>query len=307
MNNLLKIIVVCHKNDYYLTKICIASIRYYYPDVEIYLLKDAINGFFSTTTLEKYLKVRVLDLGIDKYGLFTTKIHILLSKKLKGNKYLVLDSDIVFMGKVLDYLSKYAAENDFVVSKQTGLKPNSNRFRGSVYDLSWVKSIYPDFTVPDYYFNAGQIIVSPGLIHSSDIGRLFDPKHYPFWTEYGLKHLPCYDQNLLNFLLPVLEKQGRIRMTKASFYHWSEQNYIKYKLSIKDIKKAKHPGLIHWARVYKSTNLTKMTRGDILLFFQYQYYKHIPLGIIKFYINYISHSVYFYINQLKNRSLDSIH
>ena len=307
MNNSLKIIVVCHKYDYFLTKICIASIRYYYPDVDLFLLKDAINGFFSTTTLEKYFKVRVLDLGRDKYGLFTTKIHILLSKKLKGNKYLVLDSDIVFIGKVLDYLSKYAAENDFVVSKQTGLKPNSNEFRGSVYDLSWVKSIYHDFTAPGYYFNAGQIIVSPGLIRSSDIKQLFDPKHYPFWTEYGLKHLPCYDQNLLNFLLPVLVKKGRIRIANTSFMYWSELNQIKYKLTLDEVRQAKYPYLIHWARAHKSTNLKAMTRGDILLFFQYHYYKHIPLGIIKFYINYISHSVYYYINRPRNRSLKSSH
>ncbi len=56
------IYIICHKLDFFLTKIAVASIRYYYPDVEINLIKDELNGDFATKDLEKYFKVKIVQL-----------------------------------------------------------------------------------------------------------------------------------------------------------------------------------------------------------------------------------------------------
>ena len=61
--NDLTIVVCCHKKDYFLARICVASIRYYYPSILIELVKDEGNGKFNTTELEKNLHVKAVDLG----------------------------------------------------------------------------------------------------------------------------------------------------------------------------------------------------------------------------------------------------
>ena len=49
----IKVIIAVNKTDLWFCRICIASIRFYYPDVEIYIIKDELNGFFSTNEMEK--------------------------------------------------------------------------------------------------------------------------------------------------------------------------------------------------------------------------------------------------------------
>ncbi|WP_394771887.1 hypothetical protein [Mucilaginibacter sp.] len=66
--NDLTVVVCCNRKDVFLARICIASIRYYYPDIDIELVKDSGNGTFNTYELEKYFGVKVVDLGIKKLG-----------------------------------------------------------------------------------------------------------------------------------------------------------------------------------------------------------------------------------------------
>src|SRR6185503_9114640 len=98
------VIIFCHKKDFFLAQILVASIRYYYPSVEIYLCKDLLNGKFDTTEMEKFWNVKILDLGITEFGWSAAKMHFYLSDKLKGKKALLLDADIIFTGRVLDRL-----------------------------------------------------------------------------------------------------------------------------------------------------------------------------------------------------------
>lgn len=81
------IYIICHKLDFFLTKIAVASIRYYYPNVEINLIKDELNGDFSTRDLEKYFNVNIIYIEKRKFGWTSAKVFLLLSKKLKGQKY----------------------------------------------------------------------------------------------------------------------------------------------------------------------------------------------------------------------------
>src|SRR5258706_3031366 len=97
------IVIVCHRNDFFLAKALVASIRYYYnDDVNIFLVKDLLNGHFSTKEMEKCFNVAVLDLGISEYGWCSAKIRVVQSKKLRGRRVLLLDADIVFTGKRLE-------------------------------------------------------------------------------------------------------------------------------------------------------------------------------------------------------------
>src|SRR5438132_7369325 len=99
-----KVVIACFKKDVFLLKACIASVRYWYPDVEIYLIKDYIQGDFSTKEMEVAFDVKIFPAQRKFFGWPWSKLAVILHEK--KDKYLFLDSDVVFLGKVLDKLNQ---------------------------------------------------------------------------------------------------------------------------------------------------------------------------------------------------------
>lgn len=60
MNKIQKIYISCCETDLHLLKICVASIRFWYPHIPIFLIKDIFKGDFNTTEIEKNFNVNVL-------------------------------------------------------------------------------------------------------------------------------------------------------------------------------------------------------------------------------------------------------
>ena len=57
-----KVFINTYKYDFYFARICIASIRYWYPEIPIYLIKDEKEGSFDSSFTERVWNVRVLDI-----------------------------------------------------------------------------------------------------------------------------------------------------------------------------------------------------------------------------------------------------
>jgi len=53
------VVISCYVLDVHLTRECVASIRYWYPNVPIWLLKDRRYGDFSTREIESQWNVQV--------------------------------------------------------------------------------------------------------------------------------------------------------------------------------------------------------------------------------------------------------
>ena len=96
--DVMKIVITVNKNDVWFCKICVASIRFYYPDVPILLLKDELNGRFSTVEIERYWKVQLITFPITKFGWSAAKMHLYTDPRFAGQKFLVLDADIIMVG-----------------------------------------------------------------------------------------------------------------------------------------------------------------------------------------------------------------
>ena len=57
------IVIACFKKDLHLMRICVASIRYWYPDVDIWLLKDRFDAnaaFVLKEITETYIEGKLL-------------------------------------------------------------------------------------------------------------------------------------------------------------------------------------------------------------------------------------------------------
>jgi len=273
------IVIVTYKHGYFLSRLCVASIRYFYPNIDIYLVKDCLNGSFDSAELERAFNVKVLDLGISKFGWSAAKVHLMFAEQFRGRKVLSLDNDIIFAGRFLEALSETAEQFDFVVDPDFQVDPRGAAVKRHYYDYDKVLEFDPAFQYPGYVFNGGQMVITPGLLDKNKLKCVFDLDAFPFYNKLDVFYQ--YDQSLLNYFLPRQAQDGAIRLGTFPMMRWSDGEEVK-SLSLDRLKEGKdYQFLIHYAGVLRVTDLSKMTRSDILLFFEDYYYDHVPSGAFK--------------------------
>jgi len=284
MSRALDIYIPCHRGDYFFTKICVASIRYYYPDVSIFLVKDEVNGAFSTKDLEEYFQVKIAELGRKQFGWTSSKVLLWTSKTIPRRKIFILDSDTVFVGRVLDQFAQILSRSDcdIIVSPEYKHRPDQPDFAKYYYDFGFFKKRYRNLSFPGFTFNTGTMVITPGIISEKMIRGYFHPARFPFWTKLAKEHLPLRDQSLLNLLVAGGWKEHRILFAKRRFMYWFRDPEVN-NLNISTLQQGHCRFIIHWAGAKRSTFLPAMERGWILSFFQFQYFKRLQHGNLRFF------------------------
>jgi len=272
----IKIVVAVNKKDYWFCKICIASIRHFYPDHEIYLLKDESNGVFSTKEIEFYWDVKTIDFSVKKFGWSGSKMHFYTDKRFKDDVFFVIDCDIVFIGKILDNPFVLNFDTDIIISKEIVADPLSTWFTKTYFDYKKVLTFDKAFVFPGYTFNCGQLFCKGSFLDRGLLEPYFDFNQFPSWKRLDI--FPMVDQSVFNYLLPTLENKNQLKIGKEDYMIWSESTETQ-SLDLTDIIKGEqYLKIIHWAGALRIPYINKMTRPDILNFFEINYYKIIPFG-----------------------------
>lgn len=290
----MKIVITVNKRDLWFCRICVASIRFYYPEVIILLLKDELNGRFSTKDLEKFWNVQLINYEVTKFGWSAAKMHFYTDSRFTGEKFFVLDADIIMVGKVLDE-PFLANNNDDVVVSADAEDVYAPWFKNVYYDIKAIKQHDPSFEYPGYVFNCGQLFCKGNFLTRHLLEPYFDFNGAPSWKD--LKTFPMVDQSVLNYLLPTLHRQDKLSIGRAHYMVWSEMERVK-QIKLGDVKEGvAHAYVIHYAGAVRTPLLQYMTRTDILSFFENYYYKKIPLGFAK---QFISKVYPFFYHHLRN-------
>lgn len=253
-----------------------ASIRFYYGEIPIFLLKDELNGRFSTTEIEKNWNVSLIEYPVKKFGWSAAKMHFYVDEKFKGKQFLVIDSDIVFIGRVLDQLFVKQFNCDVIINEEKVSNPHSDWFKNTYYDLSNIKSFDPNFQYNGYTFNCGQLFCKGGFLKKELIDSFFDFNNYPSWKRTDI--FPLVDQSLFNYLFPKLETEKKMTIGKESYMIWSEHSTARQFEMEKILKGKEYPYLVHWAGATRLPLLEKMSRSDILIHFETYYYQKVSFG-----------------------------
>lgn len=269
-----RIYIACYKGDFHLTRICVASVRYWYPNIPITLVKDYTAGDFDTSIIEQYWNVDILDLQRKKFGWSFIKLEpFFLEPK---EKMFMIDSDIVFIGPILDKLNEY--DTDFIVQQSNY---SEAKIASHYYKTDLVKKhLYADFYYPGYIFNCGQIVGTSGLLKKDDFNHLVS---YEGFTP-SLKYPEIFshaDQGIMNYTLHLKEMQNKLTVGNYPLSIWAgspEMDTIDL-AAIKG-KKDKHPQLVHYAGS-KPLQVSKMQRYDVLDFYETLYYSKVPSGSFK--------------------------
>jgi len=251
-------------------RISIASIRYFYSDVPIRLLAGGKLPPGIAKELRKYWGVELVDLPAGEYGWGMVKLEPLFGPP--GQKFMVVDADTVFTGRVLDAWAK--SEADFLVDDERLLDADSRRL---FYDWDVLRAIDPKAQSGRSGFNVGQWFGTAGLIQREE----FDP-----WVEWTLPRALRYpkyfmggDQGVLNYVILQKEASEHIRVERRTIMRWPGNSMDR--LNVESVARGTAPPLvIHWAGM-KRIFLRNMVGGDLLQFFENFYYSRLPAGHLR--------------------------
>lgn len=253
------------------TRICIASIRRFYPSIPIRLLVGAPLVRGLARELSTYWDVGVADIPPGDYSWGYVKMEALFGKA--GERFLVLDSDTVMTGPILDRLAGFDAP--FLVDDEPLPDDVARLF---YYD--WDKLNAAGFGPtprPAFLFNSGQWIGTAGVLARAD----FDD-----WLEWSMprqlrrpQFFKAGDQGVLNFIINrKVEREGlqvdRCRIMQCPF------NSLDGIDAGTVARGAGESLIVHWAGI-KKLRQREMLAADLLAFYEQVYYRRLPLGFAR--------------------------
>ena len=264
------IYVAACARDARLTRICVASIRYFYPDVPIRLLAGDILQRSLADELEKYWGIDLVNLPVGDYGWGMVKLEPLFGPP--GHKFLVMDVDTIFTGRILDI--RAASDAPFFVDDE---KLCDADFKRLYYDWTKLQKIDPKAQCARKAFNVGQWFGTAGLVRRED----FDP-----WIRWTMPRQLRYpdqfmggDQGVVNYVVLQKEAFEGLRIERHTIMRWPGNGMEG--LDVQSVANGTAPALIvHWAGM-KSTFLRNMVGGDLLQFFEKFYYTRLPAGRLR--------------------------
>ena len=258
-----RVFISTYRYDFHFAKICIASIRYWYPDILIYLIKDENSGTFDTSHAEKLWNVQVLRSERKKFGWGYGKLEPLFLGDHKT--FFVIDADAVITGPVFDLVKD--VEADFVVDDE--VQPQK-RFNEIYYRLDRIHELDSEFHYPGYSFNTGQWFGTSSVLKRSDFDKTLNWSEPPSTKNNSI--IFNNDQSHLNYVLHKREQLGTVKVAKKKMMIWPvEGNADFIKLERLKNRDAAFPFVIHWAGM-SGVKFSLLPRQDILKFYRDYYY-----------------------------------
>jgi len=252
------------------TRICVASVRYFYPDAPIRLLVGGQLQAGLAEELKRYWNVGLADLPPGDYGWGFVKLEALFGPP--GERFLVLDSDTIMTGPVLDAWT--GSDAPFLFDAEEQSVEDAHRL---YYNWEQIRPMDPKARPPAFLFNSGQWFGTAGVLARED----FDE-----WLEWTLPRRLRYpkvfqngDQGLLNYVVNQKHALEGLNVYRRTIMRWpghSMQGLDADRVS----DRLAEPLVVHWAGL-KKPRLRDMAGDDLLRFFEQRYYARLRFGALR--------------------------
>jgi hypothetical protein len=250
------------------TRICVASVRYFYPEIPIRLLISGSLQRGVADELLQYWNVRAADLPVrGDYGWGFVKLEPLFGPT--GERFIVLDSDTVLAGPVLDVWNDSRAP--FLVDDEKQSEADTKRL---YYDWEKVRMIDPCAQPPQFVFNSGQWFGTAGVLTRADFSS---------WVEWTFPrklrhpgHFMPGDQGILNYVFNRKAALECLQVERRQIMRWPGHS-IEGLDAETVARRAAAPRIVHWAGLKKARQ-RDMMGADLLALFEKVYYERLPAG-----------------------------
>jgi hypothetical protein len=201
------------------------------------------------------------------YGWGFVKLEPLFGSR--SEKFLVLDSDTVLTGPVLDLWSE--ARAPFLVDDEKQSEADTKRL---YYDWEKVHMIDPCAQPPRFVFNSGQWFGTAGVLTRDDFAPWLD------WTlPRKHRHPELFmpgDQGIVNYVLNRKAALEGLQVQRRPIMRWPAHS-MKGQDAETVARRAAVPRIVHWAGL-KRARQRDMMGADLLAFFEKIYYDRLPAG-----------------------------
>lgn len=253
------------------TRICAASVRFFYPNIRIRLLPGGRLQPDLIRELRKYWDVERAVLAEEgNYGWGFVKLETLFGPP--GERFLVLDSDTVITGPVLDLWNDSHAP--FLVDDE---KQPEDRVNAIYYDWEKVRQSDPCALPPRFLFNTGQWFGTAGVLTRDD----FAP--WMVWAMPRTTIPPSTfmngDQGLLNYVFNQKAALQNLQVERRQMMRWPAHSTEGLDAHAVE-KRTSAPRIVHWAGLKKARQ-RDMLAADLLGFFERFYYSVLPAGGVR--------------------------
>ncbi len=264
------IYIAASELDACFTRICIASVRYFYPEVPIRLLSGGRLQRRLAAELRQYWGVRIADVPAGDYGWGYVKLEPLFGPP--GERFLILDSDTALTGSILDEWKDCDAP--FLVDNEQYSESN---ITARYYDWRKVVKIDPEAKPPLFVFNSGQWLGTAGMLTREDFGPWLE------WTfPRRLRHPEYFfpgDQGILNYVLNQKAMLDGLRIECRKIMRWAGHGLEGLDATTVSARAAM-PLIVHWAGMKKMRH-RDMVGADLLSYFEQIYYQRLPGGVVR--------------------------
>jgi len=263
------IYVAASAHDARYTRICVASIRYFYPHVPVKLLAGGRLEHGLSEELALHCNVATADLRAADWGWGFVKLEPLFGPP--GEKFLVVDSDTVFTGPMLSVWAGSSA--DFLVDDEQQTEADTHRL---YYDWRNLAKIDPSALPPQFVFNSGQWFGTAGVLKREDLAAWIE------WTmPRRLKHPEFFmpgDQGILNYVFNQKSSLGAVSIERRQIMRWPRHGMDGITAAT-IVNREAPPVIVHWAGI-KSARLNALPGADVLRLFERRYYARIQFGFL---------------------------
>ena len=260
------IYVAASAHDARYTRVCIASIRHFYPRTPIKLLAGGPLESGLRKELTRYWNVKIADIRPSDWGWGFVKLEPLFGRP--GERFLVLDSDTVVVGDILEIWADSTA--DFLVDDEQQTVADTQRL---YYDWRKMAAIDRQARQPEFVFNSGQWFGTAGVLTRHDFALWVDWSGTPPQLRHPRLFMPG-DQGVLNYVLNQKAILDGVLVERRRIMRWPGHGLEG--ISAQSVAARKAPPLVvHWAGM-KKPHFSAMAGGDLLRFFEHLYYSRVP-------------------------------
>jgi hypothetical protein len=254
--------VAASEYDARFTRICVASIRHFYPTVTVRLLPGGLLERNLCEEMRLHWGVSIADIPSHDWGWGFVKLEPLFGPP--GERFFVVDSDTVFAGRVLD---AWEGSADFLVDDEPQTETDTHRL---YYDWRKVADTDPGSAPPQFVFNSGQWFGTAGKLTRED---------FEAWIEWTmprrLRHPGLFmpgEQGVLNYVINRVAARGFLRIDRRKIMRWPMHGMEGIDAASITAGVAP-PVVVHWAGI-KRARLNTMPGADVLNFFERIYYEN---------------------------------
>jgi len=154
------------------------------------------------------------------------------------------------------------------------------RLKNVFLDAERILPYYKDYVYPGFFFNAGQTVVTTGIVKRDIFLPAFNPDRYPYYRNPAV--FPLVDQSIPEYRAAIMMQRKELTISTTPYMLWSG-DFFKDGANgeIESFKDGHHQHLVHYAGELRTREIERMKGTGTAGFFRAFYHNRLKQAAVK--------------------------